>query len=455
MSNDFSFDDIGTTKRAKKTLKTDVDKFKKKLQASMHEDDRIAKSSIEKYTGKYTTPRIEKLKKHPSDVIGGINIIEDADIGYEDKIPVYTPAEKKKDKPKIVVATDEESFGARTTMFSPKLAFIRRTWGSTTVEKTPVDRHLMVRLPRPGEREAIRKRVVTLLEGVAIPGAETPEEIAEREAEEAKIAEMEKAAFDIEQRKKRRRKELESKLVEPSPKVEAPVKRKPGRPKKVVEPSEQVAPKKIGRPRKNQDELSEDSRSSLKRVKNADNNLPDDDDEILVTTDYPLKKIDEVSLEKIKSVFGEKSDAILELLDVGNSDGALSLTIKTLMHTLITILPKVEGYVNRTDGQKGVYQLTQLISQIRDTCADIQAYRDKTNLGLQMVERYLRPGFLDIAAQIMQAWMQLETAAGKNMSKEDLADFKSSYAVPIRLNLSDYLTKKYEELSTSLVQSLN
>ena len=198
----------------------------------------------------------------------------------------------------------------------------------------------------------------------------------------------------------------------------------------------------------------ENSKSSAKKTRRLQENEADDEDTLL-TDDYPLKGIDKSALKSIESMFGQRSDSIIELLDVGNSDGALSLIMKTLLSTLVDTMPAVEGHVRRSGGQKGVYQLTQLSSQLRETCADIQAYRDRSNLGNKVVERYLRPAFLDIAVQITRTWIELEAGAASKMSKEDLTKYQEDYLIPMKRGIADYLMKQYEDVSSSLVQSLN
>lgn len=197
----------------------------------------------------------------------------------------------------------------------------------------------------------------------------------------------------------------------------------------------------------------ENSKSSAKKTRRLQE--AEDDEDTLLTSEYPLKGIDSNALKSIESMFGKRSDSIIELLDVGNSDGALSLIMKTLLSTLVDTMPAVEGHVRRSGGQKGVYQLTQLSSQLRETCADIQAYRDRSNLGTKVIERYLRPAFLDIAVQITRTWIELEAGAASKMSKEDLAKYQEDYLLPMKRGIADYLMKQYEAVSSSLVQSLN
>lgn len=156
----------------------------------------------------------------------------------------------------------------------------------------------------------------------------------------------------------------------------------------------------------------------------------------------------------LRSIFKDKAGEILQMLDDGNQDGALTITMKTLMHTLLEVLPKIENAVHASGGTKGVYQLTQAISQVRELCADIQAFRDKANLGQQMVDRFVRPSFIDIGTQIMQAWVELEAQVQTTMTPKEFEDFKENYTLATRRSLALYITRKFEEVSKALIQSL-
>ena len=257
-----------------------------------------------------------------------------------------------------------------------------------------------------------------------------------KEAEERKRRKLEAAALIKAEREAAELAEQEEKEAE----ERALLKRKA---LKLVKPPTPILAKDIG----------EDSRSSRKKAARLEeeSDLPAD----IVESTMPVVAIERDAYAAAKSVFGDKADSIVEMLDVGNNDGALSVTIKTLLHTLINILPKVESYVLRTDGQKGVYQLSQLVSQMRDVCADIQAYRDKTNLGSTLVERYVRPSFLDIGVQIMQAWILLDGAARDRMTPEAYQEYVNQTMLPVRKQLAAFISKKFDDTSTALMQSLN
>lgn len=205
----------------------------------------------------------------------------------------------------------------------------------------------------------------------------------------------------------------------------------------------------------------ENSRSSAKKLRRMEAELDDEDDANPFSTPRtPITvgsgiTIDDKTFNALNSMFGERSSSILELLDTDNSDGALSLIMKTLLKTLVDVLPVIEKYVRSSNGTKGVYQFTQLTSQLRETCADIQAYRDRANLGNTVVDRYVRPSFLDIAVQITSTWVEMENQARTLMSPENYALYAANTLTPLKRGIAEYLRKQYEEISASVVQALN
>lgn len=197
----------------------------------------------------------------------------------------------------------------------------------------------------------------------------------------------------------------------------------------------------------------ENSRSAIKKLRRADN---EDDSPFSLALPAPTAiGLDESTYKALQSMFGERSSSIIELLDTDNSDGALSLIMKTLLKTLVDVLPVIENHVRKSGGTKGVYQFTQVTSQLRETCAEIQAYRDRANLGTKVVDRYVRPSFLDIAVQVTSTWVELESQARSKMTPEDFAVYCSDTLLPMKRGIAEYLRKQYEDISASVVQALN
>jgi hypothetical protein len=177
----------------------------------------------------------------------------------------------------------------------------------------------------------------------------------------------------------------------------------------------------------------------------------DDDGQAIVRMLPGVKKS---QLRRLQSMFGQRSDDIIDLLEIDNSDGALSLVSKTMMQTLVDVLPVIERNVRRSRGARGVYQLNQVISQIREMCHDIQSFKDKAQIGTTIVERQLRPSYLDIAVQISAAFTELENGARARMSKEDFEVYRMDFIQLMKNNLGSFLKQQYDVLSEKIVKSV-
>lgn len=166
-----------------------------------------------------------------------------------------------------------------------------------------------------------------------------------------------------------------------------------------------------------------------------------------------LPGVRRASMRRLNTMFGQRSDDIIDLLEFDNADGALSLITKTLLQTLVDILPVVERNVRRSRGQRGVYQLNQVVSQMREMTGDIQAYKDKSQMGTMLVERHVRPAFLDIAVQITGAFAELETSARARMEKEEFIYYRDNVLNLMKRNIASYMSQQYGSVSEGIVKS--
>ena len=192
---------------------------------------------------------------------------------------------------------------------------------------------------------------------------------------------------------------------------------------------------------------------------NAEDTDPNDEhvhvvDGVEVNKVRILAGVKKSSLRRLNTMFGQRSDAIIDLLEFGDQDGALGLISKSILQTLVDILPVIERGIRKTKGTRGVYQLNQTISQMREMCSDIQAYKDKSMLGATIVERHIRPSYLDIAVQITAAFAELEASSRPKMSKEDFDVYREDGLNQMKRNLADYIKHQYEEVSEGIVKSL-
>lgn len=164
---------------------------------------------------------------------------------------------------------------------------------------------------------------------------------------------------------------------------------------------------------------------------------------------------DDEEIEKaLKSKFGDKSEVILQMLEMGEDDGAVTLILRSLLQTLVSILPVVEHPVRNSQGQRGIHGFNMTVSQMRELIADVQAVRDKGMLGQHIVERYVRTAFMDIAVQITVGLARLETNARARMTPEDFKTF-SKETLEVKSGLANFVHTQYQEVSDNVVKSLS
>jgi hypothetical protein len=89
------------------------------------------------------------------------------------------------------------------------------------------------------------------------------------------------------------------------------------------------------------------------------------------------------------------------MLESDNNESATTLIQKRLMQTLVDVLPYAEDNIRESKGQKGIYAFNSLITSLRELMIDIQSTRDKGAIGDALVEKIVRPTFLDIGMNLV------------------------------------------------------
>ncbi len=161
----------------------------------------------------------------------------------------------------------------------------------------------------------------------------------------------------------------------------------------------------------------------------------------------------QISTEVLQSHFGKQADTIVEMIEMNNSDGASSLIVKSLIQSLVGILPVAEHNVRATNATKGIYGFNTLVSSIRELLGDLQAFKDRSNLGQSIVDRSVRPSYQDIAVQIVTSLTIIQDAAKSRMEKEDYREFRTTVEEQKKA-LAQYITAQYQDVSDQVVKSL-
>ena len=152
-------------------------------------------------------------------------------------------------------------------------------------------------------------------------------------------------------------------------------------------------------------------------------------------------------------MFGDKSEAILELLEYGSTDGAVSLIAKNVLQTCIDVLPILEHQVRNSDGARGTFGFNQLVSSIREQIGDLQALQDRGLLGQRIVERQVRPAYQAIATQMVMAFTSILEEARRSMPKDEYDTFRS-HVSQTQASLGDYMMMQYREIEEGIKTSL-
>ena len=160
-----------------------------------------------------------------------------------------------------------------------------------------------------------------------------------------------------------------------------------------------------------------------------------------------------VALEVLNTRFGKQSQTIVDLIDMGNSDGASSLIVKALLQSLVEVLPMAEHNIRETRATKGIYGFNTLVTSMRELLGDLQSLKDRANLGQSIVDKTVRPSYMDIAVQVVSGFTLLQDSAKARMDASDFKEFRRDLE-STKKGLSDYLMAQYRDVSEQVVKSL-
>lgn len=164
--------------------------------------------------------------------------------------------------------------------------------------------------------------------------------------------------------------------------------------------------------------------------------------------------IDASTDEFLRSHFGSKSDVIVNMLEYQDTDGAMTLLTRTLLQTLVSIVPLAEHNIRASKGAKGIYQLNQLTTSLREVMIDLHTMREKGQMGQRIVETSLRPAFKDIGVQIVLAFTTIESQARASMQTEDFRVFRDEM-LKLRNGLATFMNTTYKDVTETVLNSLS
>lgn len=106
-------------------------------------------------------------------------------------------------------------------------------------------------------------------------------------------------------------------------------------------------------------------------------------------------------MKDMRSYFGKHAGQVLQMLEMNNNDGGLTLLKKKLLQTTVSLVPFAENIIRESQSQKGIYQYTTLVSQVRELISDIQADQDRRYIAQTLVQSVIQPAFMNMAQIII------------------------------------------------------
>lgn len=159
------------------------------------------------------------------------------------------------------------------------------------------------------------------------------------------------------------------------------------------------------------------------------------------------------NVKKMRSILGDQAESIQQLLEAGNNDSATMMLHKTMLQALIDLVPHAESNVRRSKGARGVYQINSLISSIREILIDIQGVHDKGAIGETLVDRVVRPCFLDLGMVIVQEYATILSDARGSMSSDEFKAFKTAVEAS-RGRVAAHIQKEFGRVKSESIQFL-
>ncbi len=161
-----------------------------------------------------------------------------------------------------------------------------------------------------------------------------------------------------------------------------------------------------------------------------------------------IKKDDEIS-----SILGDSAETIQQLLETDKNESASTMLQKRLLQSLVDLVSYAESNVRATKGQKGVYQVNSLITSIREILSDMQANRDRSAIGHALIEKVMRPMFMDIGMELVKEESRLMGEV-KNM-----VDFGIYKEIKVRhseatTRIATVMKQKYETACSETIKFL-
>lgn len=142
---------------------------------------------------------------------------------------------------------------------------------------------------------------------------------------------------------------------------------------------------------------------------------------VALTKELPAKETPlAVAEQRPLTVIGQGQDTIHNLIEDGNWEEAQTLMYKRMAQSVNSLLPYLESEIRNTSGKKGAFNMNSMITTVRDLLGDIQQAQDRGRLGELIVDKLLRPSFMDVGMIFIKEQDLLQARLRRDMSPEQM-----------------------------------
>ncbi len=156
---------------------------------------------------------------------------------------------------------------------------------------------------------------------------------------------------------------------------------------------------------------------------------------------------------KLNSILGDDAESLMQLLENGDADSAITRLNKRLIQTVIDLIPEVETNIRESKGRYGVHSFNGLVQTIRELVIDLQSAQDRGAMGEAMVEKLIRPAFLDLATDVVKEYSMVQSDMQSIMPHDQFLEFRR-HQLESRDRIAKALQDKYVDLQEKIISFL-
>lgn len=124
--------------------------------------------------------------------------------------------------------------------------------------------------------------------------------------------------------------------------------------------------------------------------------------------------------ERPVSVIGRGQDQLHDMIEEGRWDEVQTVMYKRMAQSVSSLLPYLENEIRNTTGKKGAFNYNAMITTVRDLLGDIQQAQDRGRLGELLVDKLLRPAFMDVGMIFIKEHDLLQSRLRQSLSAEQM-----------------------------------